>query len=130
MTKDEQLVYDLISNSNGRITQLQISKSAAWVGSHEVHEAHLQVNHQQSTLRKIRQIIRDLRIKYSKPILSDLHGYWIMKNKSEAEEYIKRIERTAKAQANAWFTTFQTMRNNFGVKSTYFEAQQKLFNDD
>ena len=127
MTQDEKIVYDLIVNSTGRITQLQIAKSAAWLGSHPVHEAHLDIDHQQSTLRKIRQIIRDLRIKHKLFILSDVKGYWIMKDRSEAIEYVTRVERTAKAQAKAWYTTYQSMRRNFGINSDYFEKQGELF---
>jgi hypothetical protein len=124
---DEKIVYDLIVSCNGRITQLDIARSASWLGSHPIHESHLNINHQQSTLRKIRQIIRDLRIKHHLFILSDVNGYWIMKDRSEAIEYIQRIEKTAKAQAKSWYVTYQCMRRNFGINSDYFETQGKLF---
>lgn len=127
LTADEKTVYDLIVSCNGRITQLEIARSARWLGSHPVHEEHLNIDHQQSTLRKIRQIIRDLRIKHHLFILSDVNGYWIMKDRSEAIEYIKRIEKTAQAQARAWYVTYQSMRRNFGINSEYFETQGKLF---
>jgi len=128
LTNEQKIVYDLILNSNGRITQLDIARSAAWLGSHATHEGHLKINHEQTTLRRVRSIIRDLRIKHNLFILSDKDGYWMMKDRSEAIEYIQRVEKTAKAQAKAWFTTYQCMRKNFGINSDYFEKQMDLFN--
>lgn len=125
MNSEEIIVYQLIKNSPGRITQLQICRSGAWVGSHPKHEAHLPIDHEQSTLRKVRQIIRDLRLKQNLPIISDKDGYWIPTTQGEAEEYILRIERTARAQAKAWNETYSAMNKMFNVRSNYFE-QQKL----
>ena len=127
LTKEENAVYSIIANAD-RITQLQISKHIGWLGCHPDHESHLNINKQQSTLRKIRQIIRDLRIKHGISILSDINGYWLIKNPQEATEYISRIEKTAKAQARAWFETYSAMKKNFGIRSDYFDKQLNLFN--
>jgi hypothetical protein len=123
LTQDEQSVLNLISNSKHRITQQEIADSERWLGSHPEFE----IEKRESTLRKIRQIIRDLRIKKGYMILSDAKGYWIMKDRQEAIEYCERIERMAKAQAKAWFETYNAMRKNFGLNSIYFEQQGKLF---
>lgn len=123
LTNDEQSVLNLIANSDYRITQQEIADSERWLGSHPVHE----IEKRESTLRKIRQIIRDLRIKKGYMILSDAKGYWLMKDRQEAIEYCERIERVAKAQAKAWFQTYNAMRKNFGLNSEYFEQQGKLF---
>ena len=123
LTNDEQCVLNLISSANHRITQQEIVYSERWLGSHPIHE----VDKSESTLRKIRQIIRDLRIKGGYMILSDVKGYWIMKDRQEAIEYCERIEHMARSQARAWFETYNAMRKNFNLSSDYFEQQGKLF---
>ena len=123
LTYDEQCVLNLISNANYRITQQEIADSERWLGNHPIHE----IDRSESTLRKIRQIIRDLRIKKGYMILSDSNGYWLMKNRQEAVEYCERIERMAKSQAKAWFETYNAMRKNFNLTSDYFDQQGKLF---
>ena len=104
LTDDEQCILNLISSTNNRITQQEIAASQRWLGSHPVHE----IDRRESTLRKIRQVIRDLRIKKGYMILSDAKGM-------------------AKSQARAWFETYNAMRKNFNLSSDYFEKQGKLF---
>jgi hypothetical protein len=123
LTDDEQSILNLISSTNNRITQQEIANSERWLGSHPIHE----IDKRQSTLRKIRQVIRDLRVKKGYMILSDAKGYWIMKDRQEAIDYCERIERMAKSQARAWFETYNAMRKNFNLSSDYFEQQGKLF---
>ena len=123
LTDDEQSILNLISSTSNRITQQEIANSERWLGSHPIHE----VDRRESTLRKIRQVIRDLRIKKGYMILSDAKGYWIMKDRQEAIEYCERIERMARSQARAWFETYNAMRKNFNLSSDYFEKQGKLF---
>jgi len=124
MTAEEKTVYDLISN-NERITQMQIAKSATWLGSHPKHEGYPV---SESTLRKVRQIIRNLRLNHGILILSDVNGYWVMKDRGEVVEYLTRIEKMAKAQSKAWFETYSAMKKNFGVNSDFFNKQGTLFN--
>lgn len=124
LSKEEQAVYDCIQQANGKITQQNIARQV-WVGCHEKFEGY--DTPKGSTTRKVRAIIRDLRIKHFLHILSDSDGYWIMKDKGEIREYLLRIEKTAKAQAKAWYVTYNSMRRNFGVQSQYFEQQGKLF---
>jgi len=127
LTKDQRLVYDLIVNSGGRITQLDIARKAPSLGSHERHEGYLSM---ESTLRKVRQIIRDLRIKNGLFILSDRKGYWIMRNDEEKREYLTRLEKQARASAKAYHVTYECMKRNCGMRSEYFEKQLNLFNQD
>lgn len=123
---EEQIVYNLIKDAQ-RITQQEIAKSNNWLGYHSKHESHLFINPNETTLRKVRQIIRNLRIKRGIPILSDKYGYWIPKHNSEAIEYLNRIEKMAKAQAKAWNETYMAMKSNFNVSSNYFDKQLQLF---
>lgn len=127
------LVLNLLTNATVKMTQIDILESHQWLGSHPVHEAHLDINHQQSTLRRIRGLIRDLRIKHGKIILSDVHGYWIPKPgedvelvKAQAMEYLTRIEKMARAQAKAWKDTYLAMKANFNIRSEYFEQDPQL----
>ena len=123
LTEEEKQVYDLIVHCNGRITQLEIARKA-FVGCHDRFENY--DNPKASTLRKVRQIIRDLRINHGLFILSDPKGYWIMKDKSEVHKYLRRMEVVAKASAKSYFDTYKAMQRNFGIKSEYFEKQLSL----
>lgn len=129
LSAEETTVLQLITAADKRITQLQIARSAQWLGSHPEHEKDLNINHEQTTLRKIRQIIRNLRVEKECLILSDKKGYWLIKEPWEATEYIQRIEKMAKAQARAWFETYRAMQKNFNnsIHSDYFDKQGKLF---
>ena len=130
MTPDELCVYELIEKSENKITQLQIARSEPWLGSHPRYESHLSIDYEQSTLRRVRQIVRSLRVKRGLLIISDVNGYWIMKDKQEAIEYCERTERMAKAWLRAALETYAVMKKNYDIKSDYFEQSQKLIADD
>lgn len=124
LSKEEQQVYDVIRNcEKNRITQREIAM-AVFVGSHEKYENYPV---KESTLRKVRFLIRELRMKHNLFILSDEEGYWLMKERSEAVDYIERMERIAKATTRGYFDTFRAMQKAFGVTSTYFSKQGELF---
>lgn len=108
-----------------RLTQRNIADELCRMGSHEKFE-----NPQdETTLRRVRQIIRDLRVEFKCPILSDRGGYWVTGELEEALEYIERMEKTAKSQAASWFETYRAVAQSFGVSSDYFEKQLELFED-
>ncbi len=113
----ELVVYELIEA--GRITQLQIARSARWLGCHPKHEQMLR-DKLSSTLRNVRQIVRDLRLKHDAKIISDTDGYWIPESPEEVQEYLLRLEATARSQAKAWMVTYQHMKKVFGVESPFF----------
>ena len=115
------------SGSRVHITQRDLAKSEAWLGCHETHEGDKVQNPSETTLRKVRQIIRDLRLKHNAPILSDRDGYWIPSDSREVQEYLQRIEQEARSQAAAWFETYKAMKGTFGVQSAFFEGSQSLF---
>ena len=126
LSKEEQQVYDQIVSCKGKITQLQIARKV-WVGCHEKFEGYDKPK--ESTLRKVRQIIHDLRMKHGLQILSDRKGYYIMKKGDidDAKRFIDELEMTAKAQAKSYFARYKKMSVTLGVKSQYFEQQGKLF---
>lgn len=119
MTPQHQQVLSLISE--GKVTQQQIADKV-FVGWHEKYEQ----PQRESTLRKVRQIIRDLRIQHGEKIVSDVRGYWIPKDETEINEYLERLEKVARAQAKSHMVTYHAMKENFNVKSDYFE-QLNLF---
>ena len=119
LTTTELCVYELIEA--GRITQQEICNSARFIGCHPIHEDFIK-DKNPSTLRKIRQVIRDLRLIHGARILSDSNGYWICKSNEEATEYLIRLEGYAKSQAAADFETYRAMKNIFKVESEYFES--------
>lgn len=106
-----------------RVTQRQIAHTERWMGIHTKHEGHLPIRTTETTLRKVRQVIRDLRVKYNAPILSDRDGYYIPQTESQALEYLGRIEKEAKSQAKAWQETYRAMQKSLGFQSKFFEEQ-------
>lgn len=121
LNSEEKIVYELIKGCTGRITQRQIMTHARYIGCHPIHEDDIGlVNKQESTLRKIRQVIRDLRIIHFAPILSDAKGYFIPETEEEVKEYLERMEKTVKAQQAAWRETYIVMKSVFEIESDFF----------
>lgn len=125
LSEDERKVmrvlYAAYKEGKGAVTQRQIAQSEQWLGSHPKFE---DFQTSETTLRKVRQVIRDLRIKWNAPILSDREGYWMPKSEAEVTEYLARIEQEARAQASAWFETYKAMKSTFGTTSSFFEAME------
>lgn len=126
LTPEEAQVFDFIKE-HGKVTQLDIVRGCPNLGSHPRHENY---DSTQSTLRKIRAIIRSLRINRGLFILSDVNGYWILRDRSEIDIFLKRKEQEAKASAKAFMVTYHAMRRNFGVSSNYFDKQIDLFGNE
>lgn len=104
-----------------KITQQQIADSERFLGCHPKYEVDAVAKKRDSTLRQVRQLIRNLRITHGVPILSDPKGYWIPYSTTEASEYLERAEAFAKAQAAAWFETYRAMRDTLNITSSFFE---------
>ena len=122
-TKEEQDVYDAIVNCEKRITQLDLARKV-FVGCHKKFEGYDQPK--QSTLRQIRQIVRDLRLNHKLQILSDSDGYFIKRTQEEAILYMDILERKAKAASKSHMVTYREMSKILGVTSDYFERQIKI----
>lgn len=128
LSDKEKAVYDFIAVSGKPVTQLDIMRSNEWLGCHPF-EDHLPIDKQQSTLRQIRQIIHDLRMKHDAPIISGVDGYWIPSSDDEVRNYISKRERESKAQAASWMVMYRQMVKIFGeaARNDYFDGQQRLF---
>lgn len=103
------------------ITQLDIAKSERWIGCHPKHEVNIYNGKTDTTTRMIRQVIRDLRIKYNMPILSSVKGYKLVETRQEASEYLERIEREVKARNKSSFETYTAMKNALGVSNSFLD---------
>lgn len=132
LTPEERAVMTVLwkrwKDGGGRVTQMDIARSEPWLGCHEKYEMDRVRKPDETTLRKVRQIIRDLRVTHYAPILSDRAGYWIPKGENEVREYLDRLEAEAKAQIQSWLETHRSMEVTFGMSCEYLRTQQKLWN--
>jgi len=128
MTQDQIAVMEAIvasSRMRKKITQQQIADSEPWLGYHKKYEDELvpDSKKRESTLRQVRQIIRDLRINYHVPIISDRNGYWIPTTSDEADQFIERLEAETKARIAASVETYKALRTSLNVRqSGLFES--------
>lgn len=131
LTPEERAVMTILwtrwRDEKGKITQIDIARSQPWMGCHKKYEMEITARPDETTLRKVRQIIRDLRVVKFAPILSSRDGYWIPRNEREVNEYLERLEQEAKAQIISWLETHRSMKITFGVSSNYLDEQQKLW---
>ena len=107
-----------------QITQLEIARSEKWMGCHEREIDAVQCT-LESTVRQIRQIIRNLRINHMVPILSDSYGYFLPSTIDEAHEYIERTEREARSRAASSIETYRIMKKSLGISSNFFEKLEE-----
>jgi len=105
------------------VTQRNIVDSAGWLGCHPKHEKMVAVDEWESTTRQVRQIIRDLRITYGIPVLSDSSGYYLPATEAQAKKYLDRMEKEARARASAALETYRAMKAALGISSPFFDAQ-------
>lgn len=116
-----RVLHGAYRDGKGKVTQREIAQSEHWLGSHPKFE---DFQTSETTLRKVRQVIRDLRLKHNAPILSDRDGYWMPTTEGEVTEYLARIEQEAKAQTKAWFETYKAMKSTFSVNSSFFDSME------
>lgn len=131
LSKEERAVMTVLwqkwKAGSEKVTQVDIARHEVWMGCHEKYEAGRVARPDETTLRKVRQIIRDLRVNHFAPILSSRDGYWIPKTETEVKQYLERLEAEAKAQIQSWLETHKSMEVTFGMSCEYLQAQQKLW---
>mgnify|MGYP007071569300 CR=1 FL=1 len=123
LTEEERAVMAMLwTNFNvKKITQLEIARTERWMGCHPTHEADIRANKMDTTTRQVRQIIRDLRIKWEVPILSDRLGYWLPTSEAEAADYITSLEREVVAQITSWRETYNAMKHSLNSSSSLLD---------
>lgn len=119
---EERAVLNILMRhfNDRKVTQLEIARSERWMGCHPKHEADIRSNKMETTTRQVRQIIRDLRVKWEVPIISDVKGYWIVNSQEEAQEYLSRLEIEAKAQIKSWIETSDAMERALNIHNLFF----------
>lgn len=122
LTQEEKAVMALLWQCYGKdkVTQNQIARTERWMGCHPKHEADIRSNKMETTTRQVRQIIRDLRVKWEVPVISDVKGYWIVTSQEEAQEYLTRLEAEAKAQIKSWIETSDAMARALNIHNLFF----------
>lgn len=101
----------------GRVSQAQIAASQPWIGSHPEYDK----TTYETTLRQVRQVIRDLRVKHGVPIVSDRDGYFIPRTDEEASAYLNAMEREVRARAASSLETYRAMQASLGVSNTFLD---------
>lgn len=99
------------------ITQTDIAKSERWLGCHPEHEIDIVKNEFETTNRMVREIIRQLRVKFYVPIISTSKGYKIAFKEEEARAYLETIEAKIKAQSKSLFETYRAMQVALNIES-------------
>lgn len=121
MTDHQIQIVGVLSDSWGdKRSQTFLAKHTR-VGSSR-HE-HPQV---ESTLRRVRQVIRELRVDHHIPICSDRNGYWLPTKSIEIERYLSELEREAKARARSSMVTYHSVKTATGIVNNYMEELAKL----
>lgn len=132
LSTEERTVLSLIAFTapklpGGRITQRELALHEKWMGAHPEHEAHLPGAAEfDTTLRKVRQVIRDLRIAHHAPILADKAGYFIPASEEEVRVYMRRWEGTVRAQIAGWAETYRELRAAFGAAAQSEVMEQQM----
>lgn len=121
-----RLLFNRWKSGLGPITQKEIAEAIPSLGGHKKYDSRTE----ESTLRQVRQVIRDLRINRWTPILSDHNGYWLPKNEDEITIYLERVAKEILARIIASQETYKALRESVGVVNTFLDKQEKLLNKE
>lgn len=106
-----------------KVHQRDFTRIFTEFGSHEVYEE----PRRDSTLRKVRQIIRNLRVEHGVPVLSDREGYWLPRSEKEVASFVGDLRAKAKAMSKSYFETYSAVKKATGITDSYFEQQTSIF---
>jgi hypothetical protein len=112
---------------HGPIHQREIVRYEKWMGCHPKWEKEIGLlNTAESTMRQARQLVSNLRLKHSAPIVSGVPGYWLGKTKKELAVFIEILEKRAKAESASFLRTYRSfdalIRRLKIKRSDYFEG--------
>lgn len=109
MSLDEVVVVEiLILNwSEGMvISQKEIAAGERWLSRHKRHRIAALENSFETSTRRIRNAIRNLRVRYGIPVISAGDGYWLPQSEQEARDYGEVLLKAAAARAKASMATY------------------------
>jgi hypothetical protein len=109
-TVEEKLVYDVIRT--GKFTQLQIARQVRWIGSDPEFEDY---KSQQTTLRKVRRTVHDLR-KKGACIISDVDGYQLVESRESKIDYLNMATAKENVRAANAKNYLSGLRREWGIE--------------
>ena len=121
MSQEQGLVWILLlkwGNAVG-LTQEEIKRRLPELGKHYKDKTPLL---HQTTLRKVRAIIRELRVEHGAPILSDSEGYWVSRDAQQCRIFLRRMEREVAARNKSSLETYAALSKSLGVRSKALDA--------
>lgn len=142
-TPREDAVLRLIETASkaSPITQLQIARSQAWLGVHPKHEANavklkaaldsktttsgLAIISEESSVRQVRQIVRDLRLKYGILILASSKGYFIAETEQDAADYLETKYKEMTATYRSHIINYRILSKKLNLNFPLFGDQLK-----
>lgn len=117
LNDDEMLVLIYLMQQTRPVRQWQVAQELPTLGSYERYED----QNSDTTKRKVRGVIRDLRVIHGIPVMSSPVGYWLPITETEIVEFVEHLEIIAKAQTKAYFQTYRSMKKLTDVTSNFFE---------
>ena len=109
-----------------RVTQRDIARTERWLGCHPAHESDVVADRWETTTRRVRGIVRDLRVRHDLPVIDYRDGYTLPSTMEEAEEFLRRKEREARARAASSIETYHALNRSLGVRSEAFDQLSLL----
>jgi len=73
------------------------------------------------TRRRVREYIRVLRTEYAFPLVASTEGYWIVRTKDEAAEYVQRFGATSWSSIRSRVETYDALRATLGAGHDLFQ---------
>lgn len=125
MSQEQKDVANLIvraSHNGQKLKQKQIA-TLINVGKNK-HDSDA-IDAHENTLRKVRQIVRELRVIHRLPIVSNRTGYWIPYDEQEARDFLEKTEKVAVAHYMSAKETYSVMAEVLDIKSEFFTNQQE-----
>lgn len=112
---EEAVLSFLTANwSDKEVTQKEIAESAKWKATHPLLGETTNIN---TTTRKIRRVIRNLRVEHRLPILHNEHGHYLPQTEEDIIDFMERLELEAKSRAASTIETYKIMKDSFGISS-------------
>lgn len=128
LNKEETTIVSLIhvSWANGeKITQRDLAQNAKWIGVHPQWETKTsESGFIDTSSRRVRSIIRDLRVKHHMQILSDDKGYFFPFDRQDHIRVFRRMECEVLARNKSSLETYHELQRAFDEN-----MQSEFFND-
>jgi hypothetical protein len=115
LSPSEEAVLSVLTKnwSLGAVSQKDIVHSDEWKKAHPLY-----VNADTNTsTRKLRKVINNLRIKHKLPILHNQFGHFLPDEKDHVEEFIRKLEADTKAQVCSKLETYQQIKDIFQIET-------------